>query len=66
MKRRVLMTLAVSALVAAPAAGTASASEAFKGPCERQQELFETANIQMDMNPPLAGTVYNTACGVTG
>ena len=61
--RRVLLVTALAALAAAPAA---SASEAVKGPCERQQELFETANIQTDMNAPLVAYAYNTACGVTG
>lgn len=64
MKRRVLMAVAVAALAAAPA--SASAADGVKGPCERQQELFETANIQWDVESPEVAYAYKTACGITG
>ena len=61
--------LGIAALMAASVIGgsaqSASAAEA-PGPCERQQELFEKYNIQLNMDAPLVGEAYNAVCDRTG
>ena len=65
-----LKKLGIAVLAAASIAGasaqSASAAVYVPGPCERQQELFEKYNIQIDMYSPEISWAYNTVCGVTG
>jgi hypothetical protein len=60
--RRVLLALVVAGVAAIPA----NSAQAYEGPCAQQRALFEKYNIQLDMNAPLVGAVYNAACSATG
>ena len=62
MIRRALLALVVVGVAAIPA----GSAQAYQGPCEKQRELFEKYNIQLDMNAPLVGYVYNAGCSQTG
>ena len=65
MKKLGIAVLAAASIVGA-SAQSASAASAPEGPCATQQGLFETYNIQTDMNAPAVAWAYNTVCGVTG
>jgi hypothetical protein len=61
--------LGIAVLVAASIVGGSAQSAAaadVPGPCERQRELFEKYNIQVDLYSPELSYAYTTACGVTG
>ncbi len=64
MKKLGIAVLAAASIMGATAQSSSAAD--VPGPCERQQKLFETYNIQTDMNAPPVAWAYNTACGVTG
>jgi hypothetical protein len=61
MRKLMIVAIAATGLFASTAQ-SASAADTFQGPCERQQELFETANIQMDMYIPYSREI----CAITG
>ena len=67
MKKVGIAALAAAGLLlgGAPSAmgvGPAQAADYPAGPCERQRELFETYNVQMDMHIPYQREI----CAITG
>jgi hypothetical protein len=65
MKKLGIAVLAAASIVGATAS-SANAAEVYTGPCDVQRSLFETYNIQIDMDAPAVSWAYGTVCGVTG
>ena len=64
MKKLGIAVLAAASVVGATAQSANAASS--DGPCATQRALFEKYDIELNMNAPLVGYAYNTACDVTG
>jgi hypothetical protein len=61
MRKLIIATILAAGFTGATA-GSAQAADYPAGPCETQQRLFETANIQMDMYIPYSREI----CARTG
>jgi hypothetical protein len=64
-----MQKLGIAVLIAASFAGTVAPSASAAGvggPCTTQQALFDKYGIGLNMDAPVVGFAYGTACGVTG
>ena len=66
--RKVGITLAAALALAATGATAASASDPLVvyGPCQTQRNMFDKANIQMDMHQEQVEQTYSFVCSQTG